>query len=121
MSRPKVFVIQEPMRRDADSGQIVPVMDFRKVLEYGEPVVLLQNGRVSLAPGPTIDTIRDGLRNFTDDDYIVSVGDPSAIFITAMIMADINNGRCKLLKWDKNVKQYISVQVDIYHRTRKEN
>ena len=115
-----VYIIQEPTRRDA-SGGFLPVMDFRKVLEYGDPVVLLPNGRVGFTPGPTIDTLRDKLRGFTDDDYIVSVGDPTAIFATAMIASDINNGKCKMLKWDKEARRYICVQLDIHHRTRKEN
>jgi len=116
--RPTVYVIQEPMRKE-EGGGMVPVMDFRKVLDYGDPVVVLGNGRVSLRPGPTIDTITEVLKNYTDDDYIVSVGDPSAIFIAAMIAGDRNNGKCNLLKWDKAAKQYIKVVIDIHYRTRR--
>lgn len=118
--RARCFILQEPMKRDHESGQMVPVMDFRNVLEYGDPVVCLGSGRVSLTPGPTIDTLRDKLRDFSDDDYIVSVGDPSAIFIAAMIAGDVNNGKCKLLKWDKEARRYIKVQIDVHYRTRKE-
>ena len=117
----RVFIIQEPLKFDEASKQMIPVMDFRKVQRYGEPVVCLQSGRVSLTPGPTVDALREALRDITDDDYIVSVGDPSAIFIAAMIVGEYNNGRCKLLKWDKVNRSYISVQVDTYFRSRKEN
>ncbi len=119
--RNKCYIIQEPMKRDRDSGTMIPVMDFRKVLEYGDPIVCLPTGRVSLSPGPMIDNLRDKLKDFTDNDYIVSVGDPTAIFAAAMVASDINNGRVKALKWDKDAKQYIVVQIDIHHRTRKEN
>jgi hypothetical protein len=108
---PKCYIIQEPMRREGNV--LAPVMDFRKVLEYGDPVVCLPHGRVSLAPGPTVSALKYQLRNFTDDDYMVSVGDPSAIFIAAMVVSEINNGRCKLLKWDRDAKRYIEVQVDL--------
>ena len=115
---PKVFIIQEPMKRGVNG--LEPLMDFRKVLEYGDPVVCLPPGKVSLSPGPTIDMLKDKLRNFTDDDYMVSVGDPSAIFIAAMIVADINRGCCKLLKWDKDIKRYIEVKIDLnYHKRAK--
>lgn len=119
--RNKCFILQEPMKRDHSSGQMVPLMDFRKVLEYGEPVVCLPTGRVSLSPGPMIDALREKLRNFSDDDYIVSVGDPTAIFAAAMIASELNCGRVKALKWDKEMRQYIVVQLDIHFRTRKEN
>jgi hypothetical protein len=116
----KVYIVQEPLKKDFNTGQMIPIMDFRSVLEYGDPVVLLQSGRVSLTPGPTIDAIREGLRDFTDDDYIVSVGDPSAIFITAMIAGEVNSGKCKLLKWDKVVKRYVCINIDLNFR-RKQN
>ena len=116
----KCYIIQEPLKYDPISGQMVPVMDFRKVLEYGEPVVCLPGGRVSLSPGPTIDALRNKLKDYTDGDYLVSVGDPSAIFIAAMVIGDINRGKCNLLKWDKQSKQYIKVEVDVHYRTRKD-
>lgn len=116
----KVFIPQEPVKRDAVTGKFVPVMDFSKVLDYGDPVVCLKSGRVALTPGPTIDNLREVLRHFNDEDYIVSVGDPTVIFITAMIASDYNNGRVKLLKWDKKMSTYIKVDCDIHYRTRKE-
>ena len=120
MSRPRCFIIQETLKKD-NSGNMSPVMDFRKVLDYGDPVILLPNGRIGFTPGPTVDTLRDKLRDYTDNDYIVSVGDPTAIFIAAMVVGELNNGKCNLLKWDKDSKQYICVHVDTYYRTRKEN
>ena len=118
MARPTVYIIQEPLKRDLSTGEMIPTMDFRKVLDYGDPVVLLNSGRVSLSPGPTVDMLRDKLRNFTDEDFLVSVGDPSAIFIAAMVVGEVNRGRCQLLKWDKNSKQYITVQIDLHHHRR---
>ena len=111
----KVFVLQEPTKRD-EAGNLVPLMDFSALSEYGEKVVCLPPGRVSLTPGPTVDILTEVLRNFTDDDYIVSVGDPSAIFIAAMVVGRQNRHRCKLLKWDKDKRKYICIQVDLNHR-----
>lgn len=117
MSNPRCFIIQEPTK--IEDGVPVPIMDFRRVLEYGDPVVLLPNGRVSLSPGPTIDTLTEALKTYTDEDYIVSVGDPTAIFTAAMIVGDRNNGKCNILKWDRVSRRYIKVVVDIHYRTRK--
>lgn len=115
----KVFILQEPMKKDEVTGRMMPVMDFRRVIEYGEPIVILPTGRVSLTPGPTIDALTEALKNYTDDDYLVSVGDPTAIFVAAMIVGDRNNGKVNLLKWDKVSRQYIKVVIDIHYRTRK--
>lgn len=117
MSRPRCFIVQEAMKREGET--MVPVMDFRRVLDYGDPVVCLPPGRVSLTPGPTIDALVEALKTYTDDDYIVSVGDPTAIFAAAMVVGDRNNGKVNMLKWDKTSKQYIKVVIDIHYRTRK--
>lgn len=118
--RGKCFIIQEPMKRDFSSRQMVPLMDFRKVLEYGDPVVCLPIGRMSLSPGPTVDILKTKLRNFCDDDYLVAVGDPSAIMMAGAIASEFNMGRFKMLKWDKESKQYIKVEVNLFNRTRKD-
>jgi hypothetical protein len=45
------------------------------------------------------------------------MGDPAIIGIACAIAAEINRGRIKLLKWDKENKTYYPIQVDIYQKT----
>jgi len=110
----KVFITQEPSRRDPVSGQMVPMMDFRKVLPYGEPIVCLASGRVTLSPAPMVRTLTEVLKGFCDDDYLVAAGDPSAIAVAGAIAARNNQGRMKMLKWDRESHQYIKVQIEIF-------
>jgi hypothetical protein len=49
------------------------------------------------------------------------MGDPVAIAIASMIAAEVNNGRVKFLKWDRENSCYYSVEVDLYNNLRKEN
>lgn len=116
MPRPKVYITQEVMKRNIHSGEMEPTMDFRKASEYGDLEVCLPGGRVSLTPGPTIQMLKTKLKNFCDDDYLVAVGDPSVIAMVGAIAAEYNMGRFKMLKWDKNTKQYISVAIDLFNR-----
>lgn len=115
----KCYIVQEVNRRDHESGQMVPTMDFSGVLEYGEPVVCLPGGRVGLSPGPTLDRLRKILMDFSDDDYLVPVGDPTAMAMAAMIAAEMNRGRVKILKWEREERRYIMIQVDLHYRTRR--
>ena len=119
--RPRCFILQEILKRDPSTGTMQPVMDFRKVLEYGDPVVCLPSGRVGLTPGPTIDILRSKLRDFNDDDFIVPVGHPGVIALAGAIAAENNMGRFKMLIWDKDARQYLQVEYDLHHRIRKEN
>lgn len=119
--RGKVYIIQEIFKRSPVTGEMVSVMDFRKALDYGDLEVCLPKGPVSLTPGPTVDILKNKLRNFSDNDHIVAVGDPSAIMIAGAIAAERNAGKFKLLKWDRDSKQYICVSVDIFNRKSKED
>lgn len=112
---PRVFIPQEPMGRD-ENGRMKSLMNFAKAAKWGEPVVCLGSGPVALSPYPTKEALRECLRDFSDDDYIICVGDPSLIFMAAMIAGDVNRGRAKILKWDKELKDYLLVDVNIHQR-----
>jgi len=49
------------------------------------------------------------------------IGDPTAIAIMASVAAAKNNGRYKCLKWDKQERRYLPIQVDLFNRGDKED
>lgn len=100
---PRVFVVQE-----------VPGRNITHAFDFGQVEVLLNPGvHVVLSPGPIARTMRQKLANFTDDDFIVPIGDPAAIAMAASIASYYNNGRYKLLKWDRETERYYPVVIDI--------
>jgi len=58
--------------------------------------------------------IKRKLENFCDDDYLLFIGDPTAIGVVSAVAASVNAGRYKCLKWDKIEKKYIPIQVDLF-------
>jgi hypothetical protein len=44
------------------------------------------------------------------------IGDPTAIAIMATVAASKNHGRFKCLKWDKQERRYIPIQIDLFNR-----
>lgn len=100
---PKVYVVQE-----------VPGRNITNAFSFGDVEVLLSPGvHVVLSPGPLAKTMREKLVNFTDDDYIVPIGDPAGIAMAAAIASQINNGKFKLLKWDRANEEYYPVSIDV--------
>jgi len=57
------------------------------------------------------DWLRKRLRDFGDSDYLLPVGDPVAIALTAAVAADANGGVLRLLKWDKRQHAYTVCEV----------
>lgn len=105
---PKVFVVCEPIsHKDGNSK-----MDMTPASEYGEIEVLLAHTQSLLAPVPTVRKLRERLENFSDEDYILPVGDPVLMSTVAMVAANMNHGRVKYLKWDRIQRRYIAIQVD---------
>ena len=110
-----VYIVCEPVIKLADNT--IKTMDLTPAREYGELVVLLPSSQSLLSTVPTVRTLREKLKNFSNDDYILPVGDPVLMSTVAMIAGEINNGKVTFLKWDRHVRKYITIQVDIYGRS----
>ena len=101
-----VYVVQEVKSRNILSAE-----------KFGTLELLLPEGsQLVLSTGPTVRRLRHRLRNFNDDDYLLLIGDPSAIGIACAIAATNNIGRFKCLKWDKREFKYYPVEVNLNER-----
>lgn len=81
--------------------------------KFGELELLLPAGQITLSAGPTVNRLRKGLKDFNDEDYLLLIGDPAAIGIATAVALDMNRGQAKLLKWDRQEKQYFPITVNI--------
>jgi folate-dependent tRNA-U54 methylase TrmFO/GidA len=104
---PKVYVVSETGKHN-----IAPALD------YGEIEVVLppNQSQVIFSSGPTVARIKRMMETFSDDDYLLFIGDPTAIAIMATVAASKNHGRFKCLKWDKQERRYIPIQIDLFNR-----
>jgi len=103
---PKVFVVSETTQHN-----ITPAM------QYGEIVTILPpNAQILFSVAPAVARIQRRLEKFSEEDYLVLIGDPSAIGIVCSVAAARNNGRFKLLKWDRREKLYVPIQVDLFKK-----
>ena len=101
-----VYVVQEVKSRNVLSAE-----------KFGTLELLLPEGsQLVLSTGPTVRRLRYKLRNFNDDDYLLLIGDPSAIGIACSIAATNNRGKFKCLKWDKREFKYYPVEVNLNER-----
>ena len=102
----KVYVVQEVKGRNILSAQ-----------EFGDLKLLLPEGsQVVLSSAPTVRKLKQRLKDFCDDDYLLLIGDPAAIGIACSIASDFNRGRYKCLKWDKIEATYYPIEFDLYNK-----
>ena len=95
---------------------IPQVMDYnvRSAEKFGELTVMLpDNKQMILASGPLTFKLQQELKDFSDDDYLLLIGDPAIIAVCGAIVAKNNGGRFKVLKWDRNEKRYYDLEIDL--------
>lgn len=103
----RVFVVSETGKHNITGAR-----------QFGEIVVILppSQAQIAFSSGPTVARMTRVLRDFSDEDYLLFIGDPTAISILSAIAASRNSGRYKCLKWDKQESMYIPIQVDLFGR-----
>ena len=108
----KVFVVTEPIT--FKDGNPVPLFDITPAMEYGEIEILTKHQQTMQFSVPMVRSLREKLKDFNDTDYILPVGDPITIGAVCSIAADMNGGYYKILKWDKRMKKYLSIEINVW-------
>lgn len=98
----KVFVVQDRPRLDIGSAE-----------SYGEVVTIFPERDQLYDPDAAVKRIVRVMGNFTEQDYILAIGHPTAIAAVTAVAARMNGGRFKMLVWHPDDRVYYSVQWDI--------
>lgn len=103
----RVFVVQETE------------LNLVRATKFGELISLLP-GRLNITmnPAPVLRELKQKLKDFNDQDYILPIGDPIAIGLAFTVAMELNRGKFRALKWDKVANSYYVVNVDIHDRGR---
>lgn len=96
----KVFVVQNPMKRDPDTGEWISKYDLRAAEAFGEIVILLPAHIGPPVPEIEIAALTRGLSEFTSEDYLLPIGPPAQIGL-AFHLALVANGMVRILQWNR--------------------
>ena len=116
MSESRVYVIQEIAGTKAGNPKI-NIMGASVYSSSGKFDFLLPEfSQIIFSPGPLVYKLRQGLKNFTSNDYLLLTGDPAIIGVACSIVSDITNGKYNLLKWDKQERKYYPIEINLYEK-----
>ena len=112
---PIVYVVQEiPGTKEGK-----PKINIMGAATYGNFKFLLPElSQIIFSPGPLIYKLRQALKDFTENDYLLLTGDPAIIGVACSLASEITHGKYKLLKWDRQERNIILLKLTY---TRKEN
>ena len=113
MSERIVYVIQHVAGTQAGN----PKINIMGAQKYGDFKFLLPEfSQMIFSPGPLIYKLRQGLKNFKPNDYLLLTGDPAIIGVACSIVSDMTSGNYNLLKWDRQERKYYPIAINLYEK-----
>lgn len=108
---PTVFVPQVPSRQI--DGNWMPQVDLSAAGKFGRVEIMLPPGANRLLVTQMYEVVREKLRDFGPEDWILALGDPSIYAAAACYATKRNNGTLRLLKWDRKTSDYLPMELVI--------
>lgn len=109
----KVYAPQVPSKYDPATKLWVPSINLEPASSFGEIVVMLPPNANRLHINPLIAALREQMKDYTEEDYVVAVGDPSLIAAVSCIAVRKTGGLLRILKWDRQTSSYIPVEANV--------
>lgn len=110
----RVFVVQRQQRWDDRKQELVDRFDTLDLAKkHGEFIYLLSPKAGPFNPDSVIAELHEKLKDYSDDDYLLLIGNPCLIGWTVAIAAHYNGGVVNLLQWNGSQKDYIMIASQI--------
>lgn len=112
-----VYVVQNPVKRV--EGELRPRVDLRPAQAFGRIRILAEHNVSSAdATAPAaMEALKEGLRNYRPQDYLLLVGDPALIGWATAIAAKQTGGLVRILKWERERREYIETLAQLWTDT----
>jgi len=110
-----VLIVQQQIKFDVATGTVMPRFEgIEKASKFGELRFLLGPNSTAFEPERAVGELHLGLKNFSDQDFLLLVGNPILIGLATSIAANYNNGKVKFLQWSGRESNYSEIFVRIF-------
>lgn len=111
----RVFITQEVMVRDFN-GELKHKFDLGKAAQFGEIKILISSSQNAVSIVPVMRQLLEQMKDFGEDDYLLPVGAPAVMAAASAVAAKYNDGRFKIIQWDRRMGAYVPIQIDLSGR-----
>lgn len=109
-----VYAPQIPSRFDMLTNQWIPIFRMNTALEYGELIECVPGDADFTMPiSRAIALMETSLKDFSERDYLLAIGEPTLIAAAAIICASHTEGRMKMLRWSRTERRYNPVEFTV--------
>ena len=109
----KVYIPQMPTRFDRATNLWIPTINITPAKRFGELVTMLPSAATRNSIDTCTQALNDAMEDYGREDVLVALGDPSVYAIAACIAAKKTGGLLRLLKWDRQLGDYLLVEVQL--------
>ena len=111
----RVFVTQEPrtFTKIVDGVPEKREVNLSPALDYGSLEVLLPRHKTILDAGFVTRDLIHKLDDFSENDFILPLGDPVVMGLVCAIASKKTGGRFTILRWDRQEGKYYPVKVNL--------
>ena len=110
-----VYAVQLQMKFDFETKSLVPRFpSVAKASSWGEVVHILPPDSHPFDTELTLGHIHSKLKDFSDDDYLLLIGNPTLIGMASAVAAHYNNGNVRFLQWNSHHSEYYAISAKIY-------
>lgn len=109
-----VYVVQKQYKFDRDSQEYVAKFDLSAAEGFGQFKYLLSPNATPWRMHEVIPELHAGLSDYTEDDYLLLIGNPILIGCASAIAADYSGGAVRFLQWSGRDRAYIPVYAEIF-------
>lgn len=110
-----VFAVQQQMQFDQEKKELVPRFpSITKAESYGKIEFLLGPGANPFTPELVLGDLHEKLSSFSDDDFILLIGNPVLIGMAVAIASYYNKGKVSFLQWSGKHGSYTKVSAQIF-------
>jgi hypothetical protein len=88
--------------------------DLSAAERFGQMITILDHNVRSKHSLRAVETLREYLADFSDEDFLLCVGDPNIIGWAVALAAHFNDGRVKTLKWEREHRIYIATTAQLW-------
>jgi hypothetical protein len=98
--------------RRASNGSLTPKFDFTEAAQFGTLKEIVGEFEDLLFTDRITSIVQDALADFQPDDYLLAVGDPTAIALCAGVIFR-KHSSVKMLKWDRQTRKYLMLELKL--------
>jgi len=110
----KVYVVQRPAYYDRQKKGWVNKFDLAPAEEHGVLVYMLRPGNIFRDRlDDAVKSLEEHLADYSEDDFILAVGDPVAIAAASAVASRNTGGFVTVLKFDRHANSYVPYPIKL--------